>query len=186
MIWHQELKRKFSGQGPFRVTKSGGLWGLACNAIHFIDLVSWWTEESLLSVDNTNLSKAWYESKRAGYFEINGELRAKFSGGTELILRSDPYILEDVMHLKFRNNCLWVINEEKSTAFISGGREFLNGIVEYQSNITATMVNKILMNGTCDLPRLEDSIKQHRIFIQAMLDHWRNFSSSTDETVPIT
>jgi hypothetical protein len=185
MMWHQKLKKKFIGQGPLNVKKVGGSWGLACNAIHFIDLVSWWTEESLLSIDNTRLDKKWFESKRSGYFDVTGELYAEFSGGTKLILRSDLYAEEDIMHVKLFNNSLWVINEEKGMAS-NFGVESLDGFVEYQSNITAPMVTKILMHGKCDLPSLEESSKQHAIFIEAMLGHWRYFVNPEDKVVPIT
>ena len=55
--WHQQLKLKFYDQGPLTIKKVGGMWGLACNSIHFIDLVAWWTSESLLSVNTDRLDQ---------------------------------------------------------------------------------------------------------------------------------
>ena len=88
MTWYQKLKIEFNNKGSLKIKKSGGLWGLACNSIHYIDLINWWTGESLFSVNTSKLDKIWYKSKRLGYFEVSGELLIEFSGGTELILQS--------------------------------------------------------------------------------------------------
>ena len=89
MHWHKKLKTKFNGKGPLSIEKIGGLWGLTCNSIHFIDLVCWWTGESLLSLNSNELDKKWFKSKRANYYEITGKLKARFSGGTKLTLISN-------------------------------------------------------------------------------------------------
>ena len=185
MTWHNQLKLKFYGQGPLRVIKSGGLWGLACNSIHFIDLVSWWTGESLLSVNSVGLDRAWFKSKRSGYFDVAGELFIKFSGGTELVLRSNSKTTEDVISVQIFNNNLWTIYEEKGIASSSNGA-ILNGQIEYQSELTGPMVTQILNVGTCDLPTLNESSELHRIFLDSMLVHWNKSNNSNDKEVPIT
>ena len=97
MTWYQKLKIEFNNKGSLKIKKSGGLWGLACNSIHYIDLINWWTGESLFSVNTSKLDKIWYKSKRLGYFEVSGELLIKFSGGTELILQSYPNKVKNIM-----------------------------------------------------------------------------------------
>jgi hypothetical protein len=186
MTLHNQLKPKFYGQGPLRVIKSGALWGLACNSIHFIDLVSWWTGESLLSVNSVGLDRAWFKSKRSGYFDVSGDLFIKFSGGTELILRSNFESIEEVVSVQiFNNNNLWTIYEENGIASSSNGT-IINGQLEYQSEITGPMVTQILNYGTCDLPTLNESSELHRIFLDSMLVHWNQSNNSNDKQVPIT
>ena len=60
MAWHQAIKEKVLPSSPeaLQVRMSGGHWGLACNAIHFIDLVSWWTGASVDGVDGSELGLA--------------------------------------------------------------------------------------------------------------------------------
>ena len=186
MNWHNQLKSKFYGQGPLRVIKSGALWGLACNSIHFIDLVSWWTGESLLSVNSVGLDRTWFKSKRSGYFDVSGDLFIKFSGGTELVLRSNSESTEDVVSVQiFNNNNFWTIYEDNGIASSSNGT-IINGQLEYQSEITGPMVTQILKYGTCDLPTLNESSELHRIFLDSMLVHWNQSNNSNDKQVPIT
>jgi len=183
--WHQQLKFKFYEQGPLRVKKTGGLWGLACNAIHFIDLISWWTGESLFSVNTNRLDRTWLKSKRLGYFEVIGELLVKFSGGTELILQSQPNVTEDIMHIELPNKNIWAIDEVNYIAFKSK-RDIFKGEHKHQSEYTGPIVTKILTNGTCELTTLKQSSEQHKIFLDAMLAHWNFSNKFNDKIVPIT
>ena len=148
--WHQQLKLKFYEQGPLRVKKTGGLWGLACNAIHFIDLISWWTGESLFSVNTNRLDRTWLKSIRPGYFEVIGELLVKFSGGTELILQSQPNVTEDIMHIELPNKNIWTIDEVNYIAFKSK-KDIFKGKHKLQSELTGPMVTKILTNAGHDI-----------------------------------
>ena len=52
MSWHKAIRHQLltAGPSPLKVVLSGGFWGLACNAIHFIDLVAWWTNTPVKSV----------------------------------------------------------------------------------------------------------------------------------------
>tara|TARA_B110000977_G_C11087440_1_gene495279 strand:+ start:413 stop:1369 length:957 start_codon:yes stop_codon:yes gene_type:complete len=183
--WHHQLKLKFYKKGPLKVKKNGGLWGLGCNGIHFIDLICWWTDESLISVNINGLDQNWFKSRRSEYFEITGELFIKFSGGTELILRSNHNVEEDNLYVELPNKSIWVINEDNGTAQNSK-ENILNGRLELQSELTAAMVTKILKNGTCDLTTLKQSVGHHEIFLDAMLEHWNFSNKCNDKQVPIT
>ena len=185
MTWYQKLKIEFNNKGSLKIKKSGGLWGLACNSIHYIDLVNWWTGESLFSVNTRNLDKIWLKSKRLGYFEVSGELLIKFSGGTQLILQSYPNKVKDIIHIVLNDKKNWIINEQEGVAYKSK-KEILSGKVELQSEMTGRMVTKILIEGTCNLPHLKESSKQHAIFLDAMLSHWNTCNKSNDKAVPIT
>lgn len=183
--WHQQLKFKFYEQGPLKVKKIGGLWGLACNSIHFIDLISWWTGESLLSINTQRLDTMWLKSKRSGYFEITGELLAIFSGGTELILQSHPNSTQEMIYIELPNKNIWSIDELNGIASKSK-EDFVNGEIKLQSQLTGPMVTKILTNGVCQLTSLKQSSEQHQIFLNAMLSHWNFSNSLNDKIVPIT
>lgn len=185
MTWHKELKSVFSYNGPIRVSKDGGLWGLACNAIHFIDLVSWWSDEGLAAIDTSGLDAEWIPSKRVGYFEVTGTLVAHYSGGSELIMRSKVSASNDLLKVNIANGDRWLIDETNGSAQSSSGIH-INGRLEYQSELTAPMVTEILTNGTCGLPTLKESSAQHAIFLDAMLNHWNRSRNSNDRKVPIT
>lgn len=184
MKWHQKIKSKIPDKIRL-VKKTGKLWGLACNAIHFIDLVAWWTGQSLLSVDTKRLDKKWFKSKRNGYYEVTGELLAKFSGGTKLVLQSLHDAKEEILMVEFNKKDSCVIYENKGTALFSNGN-ILNGSLELQSEMTGPMIARILTKGTCELPTLKESLKQHEVFLEAMLEHWNISNNCKDKLVPIT
>jgi len=184
MSWHQSLKIAFASHGPLEVSYSGGLWGLACNSIHFIDLVAWWSGESLVSVDTSGLDYHWYKSKRAGYFEITGELVAHFLGGTSLRLSSKDAQAQPIQ-VALSDGLVWEIVESACTAHSSSGEQ-LDGRIEFQSKLSGRLVDDILQNGACDLPSLSESSKMHTIFLDAMLEHWNLSQNRNDGRVPIT
>jgi hypothetical protein len=185
MTWHQKLKKNFYGMGKLRFVLKGGLWEMACCAIHYIDLVSFWTEEEVMSIDNSKLDNNWLKSKRKGYFEITGTLIIKFSKGSELILQSYPDILDTILHIEFPSKKTWRIDENKGIADSSDGI-VVNGRLEYQSEITQRLIEEILNNGSCKLTTLKESIQQHSLFLDSMLDHWNLSNKCNDQLVPIT
>ena len=111
MDWYQKLRLEFKDQGPLKISKTGGLWGMACNSIHFIDLVSWWTNEELVSINTEKLDNKWFASKRLGFFEVKGELIANFSKGSKLILKSKLIDKNEIIKVKLNNGKTWKIND---------------------------------------------------------------------------
>ena len=122
---------------PIKIIKTGNLWGLACNSIHYIDLVAWWTKDNLISINCEDLSTEWFKSKRDGYYETTGKLLAKYSKGTELILESSKKQIDNVLKIDFSEQGKCDIHEKKGTAIFSDG-SVLNGKIDLQSE----MVNK--------------------------------------------
>ena len=184
MKWYINIQSKFPDK-PVEIIKKGGLWGLACNAIHYLDLVSYWTNESLTTIDTKELSKDWFPSKRKGYYELTGKIKAKFSKGTELILQSLKNEEENILQLKFLNNDSCNIYEKKGIAIFSNG-ERIEGHQELQSDMSGPIITKILNHGTSKLPTLSNSSQLHAIFLKSMLEHWNKSFNKKDILVPIT
>jgi len=185
MSWYQSLKNAFANRGSLEVSYSGGLWGLACNSIHVIDLVAWWSGEALVAVDTSDLDHHWYESNRAGYFEITGELVAHFSAGTSLHLSSKEGAQAQPIQVALSDGVIWEVDEPAGTARSSTGEQ-LDGRIEFQSQLSGRLVNDILQRGKCDLPSLDESSSMHKIFLDAMLAHWNLSQNRDDDRVPIT
>ena len=184
MNWYKKIKSKFPCK-PYKIIKTGNLWGLACNSIHYIDLVAWWTEDNLISINCEGLSSEWFKSKRDGYFEISGKLLAKYANGTELILESSKEEIDNILKIDFKQQGKCDINEKKGTAIFSDG-SVVSGKVDLQSEMGEQIISKILSEGKCGLPSLEDSIEQHSIFLDSLLDHWNKCNKKSDKLVPIT
>lgn len=185
MSWHQSLKNAFKGKGPVEGAYSGGLWGLACNSIHFIDLFAWWTDERLGFVDVSNLSSAWFESKRTGYFEVTGKLVAHFSGGSTLALESREQADAQPLRVNLADGTIWKIDEVNGVALSTNG-DHIDGNVALQSQISDRLVADILLRGQCGLPTVNESSEMHAVFLEAMLSHWNRSRNRNDVCVPIT
>ncbi|WP_435088565.1 hypothetical protein [Candidatus Pelagibacter bacterium nBUS_29] len=183
--WHKRIASEFNFKGPIKVIKTGGLWGMACNSIHLIDLVCWWTGEKILSIDTDKLDKNWIKSKREGYFEITGEMIAKFSNGSSLILRSNENFDYEFIKVYLRDNKEIVINENEGFLISPNGKKS-NGSLQLQSELTAPLIKKLILENNCELPTLNISAQQHSVFINSMLKHWNVSQKLADSKVPIT
>ena len=184
MPWHQEIKSELGLQTPLTLTAPGGPWGLACNAIHFLDLVAWWTGERLDHARTEGLESAWHESKRPGNWEVMGTLDATFSGGSRAVLTASPAVEDDAL-LVTDGARTWRIAESEGLARRSDGRE-LPGRVRFQSEMTARVAESILRTGTCALPSLAESADMHRVLIGSLLKHWRQAGHHDASHLPIT
>ena len=184
MVWHQQIREKLSSEIPLHIKGSGSFWGLACNGIHYLDLAAWWTGESLNTIDISGLDSQWIESKRKGFFEITGKITAIYSGGTTLSLESKLEGPLFSMKVEGKKN-FWEINEPKGT-FSGPNGLLITGKLELQSFMTTRLVDTILTDGDCDLPKLSVSVEMHRIYLLSLLEHWNNVHGLNIDTLPIT
>ena len=185
MKWWKEIKSMITIDQPLQFSIEGGLWGLACNSIHFLDLLQWITEEQLISVDVKDLKKEWFESKRQGYYEVKGSISCHFSAGSLIRLSVDPKLTGMKINIKEKFNS-WEIDESSGTAIRSDGLTIIGGI-NFQSELTNNIVQNILLNGMCGLPTLNQSSELHKPFLDDMLKHWKKQEQKKeDKYLPIT
>jgi len=185
MRWFRDIKNILGDKALVMCSKTGGDWGLACNSIHYIDLFSWLSGEELISIDTTELGPTWMQAKRKGYFEVRGSLRLRYSGGLEAVLISDEEKLQSLIELDSGQGGLIVIDEKSGRAETNDGR-CMRGQLELQSQLTAPLVSLLLADGVCELPSLAESVRQHSLFLDAMLKHWNKSNGYNQKRVPIT
>jgi hypothetical protein len=184
MAWHKQIRERLRSESKLKITGSGLLWGLACNGIHYLDLVSWWTDEKLEEIDTSKLDSKWIESKRKNFFEVTGKITAVYSGGTQLVLESRLEGSPFKMKVEGQNS-VWEIDEIKGVAVGSDG-VMIMGKNEMQSSMTSKLVDDLLAGKNCELPKLSDSVEMHRIFLCSLLEHWNKVNRRNDEILPIT
>ena len=136
----KKIHKNLRNEGALNVKCSGPNWGLACNGIHFLDLVSWWTGERLIEIDSSGLDLEWIESKRKDFFDITGKIKAAFSNGSTLTLEArldgPPLSLEIDTHMG-----TWKIDETNGVASKEDGF-LIHGKIEMQSSMTSRLVDK--------------------------------------------
>lgn len=185
--WHALIRDKISHDSPLHLKVFGKAWGLACNSIHYLDMLSWFSGESLMNISTEKLSNEWIEAKRHGNWEIMGELIAQFSGGSTATLSVEWGESTDLCY-EFElqdGDFTWRIDEENGVAIRSDGLS-IPGRLPYQSEVTPLLVDRILATGQCELPTLAVSAEIHRVFLDAMLSHFRKTVDSAATCVPIT
>lgn len=182
--WHQELIASTPNRSPITCVVNGKDWGLACNAIHFLDLVAWWSGEKIVSIQTDQLGPKWHKAKRDGYWEIFGTLSAVYSNGSSLSLNSSLDDIEYQVSIK-TEEIDWDIQELNGIAIRSDGKEF-PGKLEHQSEITGRLIELILNTGSCELPDLETSACLHMKLLGALLDDWNLKMSDKRTKLPIT
>jgi hypothetical protein len=177
------LRGMYPDRPPIKVAFNG-ISGLACNAIHYIDLVARWAGIDVSHVDVSGLG-GWFEAKRPGFYEVSGVLRVLFEDDSVLTLSSENHNQDGGGAIFVVGGYVWRVFENQGYALSEDGSR-IDGDIGLQSEITAGLVNSILSSGACNLPSLEESIQAHNVFIDALAGHWSNFSGSQTSIVPIT
>jgi hypothetical protein len=157
--WHHQIDSYLDKSSPMTMVVNGGLWGLACNSIHFLDIFSMWTGEVLVSINTEGLESTWFEGKRAGNWEVLGSMSAQFSGGSAMTLSAQHG--EVFYSFEFKDaSYAWNMTEQLGVAIRSDGLE-VKGRIPFQSELSGPLVDSILKNGECQLPYLEESVEMH-------------------------
>jgi hypothetical protein len=161
-------------EGASSVELNGSGWGLACNAVHWIDVFKRHMNIQQLQVGSGTVVSEVFPSKRAGYEEIYGELvfADRDSGKSFCLVDNGDKRLTDAQEI--------IVDGEVylfDYKHIRQGEEVLSNF-PYFSELIGDIVAEILAHGSCNLPRLEESISQHLLMedIFETLDHRPNIT----------
>ena len=80
---YRQLKLLLDTAVPITFHANSPAIGLGCNAIHFIDVVSWLVNSDVKDV-TINSPEGWKPSKRQGYSEFDGQMDVSFMDGSIL------------------------------------------------------------------------------------------------------
>lgn len=165
---YRKLAAEFVGKGPTDVTVTGGNFGLASNAIHFIDLAEFINGSQVASVDLSGLDVGSIPSKRPEFVEIFGKLTATYANGA--VLTVDCANTEKMrLQLRMKNATADVTIDEL------GGKQTFNGDtrpfeLKYVSGMPY-LYRDALERGDPGLTPYAASVRQHRLYLNAMLAH---------------
>ena len=184
-----EIKNIRESKIPLDFIYEGSNWGLGCNGIHFIDLISWWISEKEFRITNLKFDK-WLPAKRSGYFEPYGKLILKYKDGSILrLICNNEGDSNNAIILKVfkKNKLISEINELKGEANFFN-KKIIYGNIELQSEMSGRLVRNILESGDCELTPLEESIYQHKLLIKSLSADWSEFSKDKiqNDYAPVT
>lgn len=171
--FYRELAPIFCGQ-KISVVVEGYQWGLGCNAIHFIDWVSFLTGCTEYTIEE-KLDKQILKSKRDGYIEFSGEVYLTYRNGTQCRIISHAKESGCPMILTITSEHYRIlVDENKGKIFISKREndwtwEDKQFRMKYQSELTSEVLESLIANNDCELTRYEESIQLHKPFIEMLL-----------------
>jgi len=191
MPFYNEMKKEIKPHGQVFYTVQGGDWGLACNAIHFIDHLCFLIEETDYEVSCHSLDRDVKESKRKGFVEFTGALHCHFHNGSELSLISQDGSRQPPLITIMSKSVLYMIEEEKGLARVSHEEngwklEETPFRLYYQSELTNKLVEDIINTGNCGLTPIQESYLIHKPLLESFIWHLENLTGKKYFSCPIT
>ena len=190
--FYSELRSLLKRQDSLTISVSGHGWGMACNAIHFVDLMAFFRQDDeLVGVDVGDLAPVVLDAKRDGFKEVCGSLVAEWASGSEVRLcdfrQSGTPLTIEVSANDFRA----VVTEPESRAQVcrrDAGwvREEEPVRVPLQSELTAEVVEMLILSGDCLLTPYAESAALHRPLLEAITRHMCRHGGLRSDVCPIT
>lgn len=187
----RKIKEKYINHNlPTTFEYSGGEWiGLACNSIHYLDLMNYLTSENLIDIGTGTLDEGFISSKRPGNIEFTGTITAEFSGGSKLSIRSirksEQSSIISVTNGKYRIEIEELTGKYKIFEEEAIIEDYRYDLV-FQSDLTHKMIEQIEQCGTCNLITFEGSAKIHKVYIKSLLEHYNNSLDDGTHILPVT
>ncbi len=188
--FYKKLKGQIYGKSDINMTIQGVEWGMACNAIHILDLYRFLTGFTVCEYNNEKMFQGYYDSKREGYLEFYGKIELTTDKG-KLILDCDKGdVATDRIIIQMPEE--WIeIDESTREATIHSYEkeevtERLSVDIKYQSFLTNIVVEQIINNGECELSIYEDSALLHKILLSCFLNHINKYTNVEVKKCPIT
>ncbi len=186
-VWVNHPRRLFSFYDQFipQFKKSshvsyhvqGGEWGLACNALHFLDHLQMLQSDPSpqINIDTTLLHPEVIESKRKGCYEMYGTLSGSIGNGSFSLTCTKGEVLPTTISI-MGDDIRIILDEYKGIAMVAKKEnawkweQHEEKIVSYQSELTGLIADEILLNGSCSLPTYKESALLHKPFIKTIQD----------------
>lgn len=170
---YRELYKEVICNQLFEMHIYGGEWGMACNAVHMLDLIEWYGGAPC-KIENLALSDNIAESKRAGYKEVYGCISGacgrcsnwSISSYSNSSLPLTIEIIGDYFTCKIIAEKKRMIMAYKDKQWEEEIREY---IPTYQSQLTQKVVEKILDTSECNLPVFAESMNTHLRIVEPLI-----------------
>lgn len=182
---YKKLKAELAGAKEINYTKSGTDWGLGCNAIHFIDHYAFLSGDTELPLfDVTQLDPIVHSSKRAGYVEFTGTIKATTSKGNQIAITSASTETPNKLVL-IADGVRYDIDE--ATDQITRNGQLWGKIgMKFQSGLTGIVTEDILLRQHSDLTPYLESTNYHLALLKPLIQFYNQLTGKNEDNCPIT
>ena len=160
---YQGLKEEMTHDTNIKITVTGSNWNMSSNAIHFLDLFFYLTNDKTMTFDLSRLDDNLIESKRQGYIDFSGAIKGYSVTGNNLSLTSNR---------KGSKPLTITIESDQRVVKINEGLQEIhseNEIIEFPilhvSKTTHKVFEQLIKQGTCELVTFERSVQDHLLLL---------------------
>ena len=185
--WYQKISNILAREPQITCNVKFPSLGFACNASHWIDLMNWWTKTFPVSIDTSGLKSRWKQTKRTGFWDIEGVVKISFENNNLLVLDShedcDASYKIEVTSLGAH---VCTIDEPNGKVTFNDGCT-VDGFIPPQSQLTGVLLNDLIARSACDLPSVGVAARCNLLFTSEFFSHFkRNMACSEPGQLPIT
>jgi hypothetical protein len=186
---YQSLKELFKDEKIVTLSVVAGNRGLGCNAIHYIDLFSWFANSYEVKLNGDYLHDEIYENKRGeNLLEFSGTVVGAAKNDSRMSITFLPFeSISDVVSIVGKDFHVNINETQEKVHLIEGSVSSpLKYKNEYVSSITSTIIEEIISQGTCGLPSLTDSSFAHIELFRIFNLHIKKITGKEPDLCPIT
>lgn len=182
-----KLKQVLEGVERIEMSVSGSSWGMACNSIHFIDLFAFLVSSSKAELTQNCLHEQLVESKRQGFYELNGRATFKIAQNNLYLECSKDETVAIQVRIKTESNTI-VIDEIAGTIshdFDAASLPRKHSPL-YQSQLTGLNIDELISTSNLSLTPFEDSCALHLPMLNLYMSHISKQLGKELSACPIT
>lgn len=190
MPCYREIRDKLKATSPINVTIQGADFGLACNAIHFLDLFAYLSADvGTMSIEGT-FNSTPVPAKRQGCYEVFGKIEAR-SGPHVFSMTCDEVDgIEEIAVTVACDDIQITIDEINSTMVetTSSDNRVVNSDcrLPFQSEMSQHFAESIIAFGKCELPTFNESAQLHEVMLPLFSDFFTAHGVQELDECPIS
>ena len=187
---YSELSATLSGK-KFTYNVTGSNFGNITNAIHYIDHACSIAQSTDFKTDFNGLEQELIESKRAGFFEINGHIRCQFPDNSIINITCFPEGSLPVLIEVNSSDSRFIFKENEDKYFIANSdtswqwQEKDLGLL-YQSQLTGILVENLINDKKVELPTFHESKSIHLSLLRPLKEHLTKCKKELEVDFPFT
>lgn len=159
--------------------------GLATNTCHYIDLFNFLTNLNPNKVILKN--EKWFESKRKGFFDLNGDVEIDFGKNNKLIINSLTSKDDKKIFLSIEgilDDSKFIINYNNNTCIFSNQKK-IHGKTLLQSECSDKMFKNIQAKNNL-ITNLDTAINSYELFLKELIKSWNKSFSQNKRKIQFT
>lgn len=193
--FYAKVKEELELSNQTSIEVYGKNWGLGCNGLHMLDMISYVTNSNVASLSTSLLDSDVLESKRAGFVEFTGAISGRLENGSEYIIRSlfsDDGAIKPLTITICTPETRIVVQEGGKTQVVvmKSSNNYVPEVSEhdmlFQSDLSMFLVRDIFSIGSCELPLFKEASITHKLFIAALLEFYNLKTNQNLDKCPIT